>query len=220
MGTPLVIALAFGAAAGLLVIGVFRTNRQSLVQERIEKLGVVPEMDDYDESFHERVLAPLLGWLGHFTRALLPSRVPIAVATMLREAGRSTPPGRFIAIWLSSGGGLFLLMLLVLLPAGSPLIALGLAFVVGCVGLYLPWMLLRRAARGRGRLIDRQLPDAIDLIVTCVESGLGLQAATLKVAEHFEGPVSEEFNRASREVAMGRPRDEALHAMAERSGSR
>jgi tight adherence protein C len=220
MPTPLLIAVAFGTAATLLMIGVFRPNRNSLLRERIEKLGVVSEIDEYDESFHERVIAPSLAWLGRASRALLPSRVPLTVATMLREAGWSTPPGRFIWIWLGSGGGLFALMLLILLPAAAPLVAVGLSLVVGGVGLYLPWMLLRRAARGRGQMIDRQLPDAIDLIVTCVESGLGLQAAMLKVADHFDGPVADEFNRASRDVAMGRPRDEALHAMAERSGSR
>jgi tight adherence protein C len=212
--------MGFGAAAMLLVIGAFRPNRNTLLRERVEKLGVAPEIDEYDESFRQRVIAPLVAWLGHIGGTLLPTRVPLAVATMLRQAGWSTPPGRFISIWLGTGAGLFTLMLLVLLPAGSPVVAVGLASAIGSVGLYLPWMLLRRAARGRGRLIDRQLPDAIDLIVTCVESGLGLQAAMLKVAEHFDGPVSEEFNRASRDVAMGRPRDEALHAMAERSGSR
>ncbi len=58
------------------------------------------------------------------------------------------------------------------------------------------------------------------MIVTCVESGLGLQAAMIRVAEHLDGAIALEFRQAAREVAMGRPRDETLTAMAERSGSR
>jgi len=220
MHAPIAISIAYGAAAALLLIGLFRPNRNSPMQGRIEKLGVAIPRDEYDESFHARVVAPLIAWLTGLGRPLLPSRVPRAIAEMLRQADWGMSSGRFLAIWLGAGLGLFLLALVALLPAGSPTVAIGLSLVMGGAGLYLPWLMLRRSAQRRRRLLDRQLPDGIDLIVTCVESGIGLQAAMMKVSENFDGPISQEFQRASREVAMGRPRDEALHAMAERTGSR
>ena len=80
--------------------------------------------------------------------------------------------------------------------------------------------MLRRRAQKRVKRIDKDLPDAIDLIITAVESGLGLQAAMMKVTEFIEGPISDEFSRSGHEVSLGRARDEALYAMGDRCGSR
>ena len=68
------------------------------------------------------------------------------------------------------------------------------------------------------REIERTLPDAMDLIVTNVEAGLGLQAAMLSVADRFEGPISVEFSRVVRDISIGRSREEALFDLASRTG--
>jgi tight adherence protein C len=100
----------------------------------------------------------------------------------------------------------------------SMLIALILAFYGA--GAYLPWYLLRRRAERRTRSIDRSLPDAIDLIVTSVESGIALQGAMLNVSRKFGGQIGSEFARVVTETSVGKSRPEALEAMAERTGSR
>ncbi len=64
----------------------------------------------------------------------------------------------------------------------------------------------------------RSLPDALDLITTCVEAGLGLDAALAKVGEQMKGPLSEELSQMLREVSMGRLRREALTDLGERTG--
>jgi tight adherence protein C len=90
-------------------------------------------------------------------------------------------------------------------------------------GFFLPnlWLRSRRAARLRE--IDRALPEALDLLVTCVEAGLGLDAALQRVALETElaFPVlSGELRLAFLEVKAGIPRIDALRRLADRTGSR
>jgi len=53
--------------------------------------------------------------------------------------------------------------------------------------------------------------DAFDLVTTCVEAGLGLDAALARVAEKVKGPFAEELARTLREVGMGRMRRNRLN---------
>ena len=65
--------------------------------------------------------------------------------------------------------------------------------------------------------MQRELPDAIDLLTICVESGLGFDAALQQVARNTEGPLAEEFSRVLREMQIGSSRADALRAMGERT---
>jgi tight adherence protein C len=78
--------------------------------------------------------------------------------------------------------------------------------------------MVRSRANGRQHAIIRSLPDAFDLITTCVEAGLGLDAALARVAEKVQGPFSEELSRALRDVALGKTRRDALRELGERTG--
>ncbi len=65
------------------------------------------------------------------------------------------------------------------------------------------------------------LPDALDLLVVCVESGLGLDAAMRKVCEEMAGHAKvlcEELNLCNFQLQMGRPRREVLHDLGARTG--
>lgn len=115
-------------------------------------------------------------------------------------------PGTFLILAWAAGGGS--------LPARA---VLGVP-LFGLVGVMLPFLWLRRSARRRRLIIWRGLPDAFDLMTTCVEAGLGLDSAFQKVSEKLGGPVSDEFAEMLREVAMGRSRREALMDMGERTG--
>ena len=65
--------------------------------------------------------------------------------------------------------------------------------------------------------MQRDLPDAIDLLTISVESGLGFDAAVQQVARNTEGPLADEFSRVLREMQIGQGRAEALRALAERT---
>lgn len=86
-------------------------------------------------------------------------------------------------------------------------------------GVWMPYWLLRRRANARKTAIRKTLPDALDLLVTGVEAGLGVDAAFALVASRVGGPVAETFVEYLRQVGLGRTRREALDNVAQRSGA-
>jgi tight adherence protein C len=91
----------------------------------------------------------------------------------------------------------------------------------GIIGFLLPDFVLRGKIRKRREEITDSLPDALDLLVVCVEAGLGLNAAFVKITEEFRlssPALSEEFEIVNREMVAGKPRHEALRALSDRTG--
>ena len=96
-------------------------------------------------------------------------------------------------------------------------------WTVGLAGLgfYLPQVALWHLRSTRQKDIFLTLPDALDLLVVCVESGLGLDAALRKVTDEMKGHakvICEEFALANLQLQMGRPRREVLHDLGVRTG--
>ena len=106
--------------------------------------------------------------------------------------------------------------------AGMPDRTLFLLAVAGAAaGLSLPAAFLRSKARIRQEAITDALPDALDLLTVCVEAGLGINSAFVRIAEEFRlssPTLSEEFDVVNREMVAGKPRLEALRALADRTG--
>lgn len=88
-------------------------------------------------------------------------------------------------------------------------------------GLLLPgWLLASRAASRRVQL-EAEFPDALDLMVVCVEAGLSLDAAFLRVGQEISEShpgIAHEFARVSEQLRAGRARPEALRTMVDRTG--
>ena len=96
-----------------------------------------------------------------------------------------------------------------------------LLLVCGIIGVFLPDFVLRQKIRKRQEEITDALPDGLDLLVVCIEAGLGLNAAFVRITEEFQlssPALSEEFDIVNREMVAGKPRQEALRALSERSG--
>jgi tight adherence protein C len=87
------------------------------------------------------------------------------------------------------------------------------------LGIIAPLLLLRRQALKRRRLIERALPNTIDLLLTSIEAGLGVDAAFALVTEKSTGPIAEVLTDYLKEVGLGRARRDALEDVALRSGS-
>lgn len=94
-----------------------------------------------------------------------------------------------------------------------------LVFVGLIAGFYLPDLLLHDKAQKRAEIVSRDLPDAIDLLDMCLESGLTFEGALAKVVQHMDGPVPEEFARLQGELEVGKSRIESLTSMAKRNES-
>jgi tight adherence protein C len=89
------------------------------------------------------------------------------------------------------------------------------------IGFFLPDLFLYFAKKSRQDQIFCGLPDALDLLVVCVEAGLGLDAAMQKVSEeiHMSNRVlSEELKLTCAAVRLGQPRNDALHELGDRTG--
>ena len=91
----------------------------------------------------------------------------------------------------------------------------------GAAGFFGPNEYVRRLARKRQHEIARGLPNALDLLVVCVESGLGLDQAIMQVAKELDQAhpeISEEFGFVTLELKAGKRRVEALRNLGERTG--
>lgn len=124
-------------------------------------------------------------------KAALGVLIPVMVGSFV--AGADTDPGNKVA---------------------AILVAVG-------VGFFGPNEYVRKLAAKRQHEIGRGLPNALDLLVVCVESGLGLDQAILQVSkelEHAHPEISEEFGFVNLELKAGKRRIEALRNLAERTG--
>jgi tight adherence protein C len=93
--------------------------------------------------------------------------------------------------------------------------------IAASIGYYLSNIVLSRLVFLRQREIFEAFPDAADLLLVCVESGLGMDAALVKVTEEIRTRsevVSEEFHLVNLELRAGNSRDKALRNLALRTG--
>ncbi|MFC5605423.1 type II secretion system F family protein [Variovorax soli] len=110
------------------------------------------------------------------------------------------------------------------LRTGGASSALGLLMKVlmaALVASYLPNLVLRLAIRARRREIFENFPDAADLMLVCVEAGMGLDAALSKVTEEIRlksEALAQELHWTNLEMRAGSTREKSLHNLAVRTG--
>ena len=126
--------------------------------------------------------------------------------------------GARIGLPLAIGGSLVLL-----LPAlGQSWVASILMGVWGALmGYVAPTFIIRSRIARRQKQMQKALPDALDLLVVCVEAGLGLNQAMVRVAEEIErvsSVLSEQIGLVNLEIRAGTPRDEAFRNLGHRTG--
>jgi tight adherence protein C len=93
--------------------------------------------------------------------------------------------------------------------------------IIATIGCYLPNFALSRAIKARQREIFDNFPDAADLMMVCVEAGLGLDAALVRVADEMKirsGALTEEIHLTTLETRAGSTREQALRNLALRTG--
>jgi tight adherence protein C len=95
-----------------------------------------------------------------------------------------------------------------------------LALVAAALGYILPDVVLMRATRLHQKAIQNGLPDAIDLIVVCVEAGSSLDQAIMRASEELElalPALARELRTVTNEIRAGKPRLEAFQGLAKRT---
>jgi tight adherence protein C len=102
--------------------------------------------------------------------------------------------------------------------AGKGVAGLVVGGIIGAsVGLALPPILVYDAGIRRQQRIERDLPDALDLLTLSVEAGLGFDAALAQVATSMPGPLAGEISRVLQEMQMGVRRADAMRGLATRT---
>ncbi len=94
--------------------------------------------------------------------------------------------------------------------------------IAAALGLYLPMIFIRAVADRRQRQIINGFPDALDLMLVCVEAGLGLEAAFARVGMEMTTShplLAEQLGAVVLELRAGRSREDALRRMADRAGA-
>ena len=142
----------------------------------------------------------------------------------LAEAGFESPaaPIYFVVVRFVLAIGLPLLFIVLQQFSAKPVSGVGLilfSLMLAALGLFGPGALVGGRAEARRTQLEHEFPDALDLMVVCVEAGLGLEAAFVRVSDEIGESrplIAETLGRVSTEWQAGRSRADALRAMGER----
>lgn len=176
-------------------------RRRQAKRERLESIL---------EAFGERVASKKIDW-SEIQRLLVQAGYRRPSAVSIYVALRFTAVAAFAAAGLT--GATFLgakPAVIVMASAGA---ALG--------GWIVPRYWVKRRTRKRQTEIQKALADALDLLVVCVEAGLGLNQALVRVSEeieHVSRTMAGELMLTNLEIRAGTPRDEALRNLGDRTG--
>lgn len=110
--------------------------------------------------------------------------------------------------------GVFFLLRVTVFKIVQPNITMIICIVLAVAGFYVPDLLLQIKTNIRKEKISRGIPDALDILVVCVEAGVGLDAAMNRVADDIKlnsQPLSDELKLYNLELRAGKSRPDALH---------
>jgi tight adherence protein C len=230
MSTTLLFAIIAGFGVLLFFFGIARTpssNTSAMVQQRLSHYGgagetapLTVEEIELQRPFSERVLRPMIEKFGSLLSRSTPQKSRQDMLNRLELAGRpgNLTPEDFVAVRLVAAALLAAVGFLLGLLFGNPLY-LVISLVAGAViGYYAPALWLKQKVDQRRNEIQKGLPEALDLLVICVDAGLGFDASLARVTDKFKNALSDLLSKALREVSLGRPRLEALDEMGRNSG--
>jgi tight adherence protein C len=204
--TIVLVVFSFGAAA---------VTPSSVLGARLRALGGQQQTAQAKPALRERIeqaMDPL-------SRA-----IPLSPADVSRTRGWLIQAGFRDAMHVNYYFGARVLaaavgFAIVALVAGfdNPMLVVG----VPALGFILPRFILKRMIKDRQMRIRLALPDALDLTVICVEAGLALDQALMRVGQdlhHAHPDLSDEFHLVNLEMRAGKPRAEALRNLVDRTG--
>jgi tight adherence protein C len=219
---PLIVAFAvFASITGILLSMYYVLTYESPVTQRLRQL--LPESTDTrarkkpaEGRFWQRVVMGI-GQVGF-------GRASTSLSQRLSSAGyrRSTAAATFLGIRTIVSFGPALLILVPRISAGEGIGgATWMALAILLFGHVGANYMLRRQSAKRIRKLTETLPDALDLMVVCLESGLGLNATIARVGEErsaLNDPLGDEFGQVAFEIRNGRTREDALRSLGNRNG--
>lgn len=216
----------FLAALGLLRLMAGSGDTEALRQRMLRARGLraSAETARAGDSLRERVLE----YVRRLGETIAPTEREVISEQRVRFLqaglrGHQAPLvfwGTRLALVVLLIGGAFLLRFAVPLPGIKRAFAL-IAAVGGCLGYYLPQMWLRSRTTERKRILLNEMPDVLDLLVVCVEAGMGLDQAIERVSREVAVSAPEmcqELRLLTLELRAGKDRHSALRNLSLRMG--
>ncbi len=229
MDFPLIIILIFcSVSAGTFLFLNYLSRKSDPI------LGRLQHVENFSEALHEQFrtlgetdrkkldprLSRILSGMGQFVK-----RDEKGAGKRLGQAGyyQENAVRLFYGIKSLLAVSLFTLYILLGIAHSNGAVSLLLAVVMAALGYLIPDLVLSMRINRRQGAINSGLPDALDFLVICVEAGLGLNSALVRVGREIEmrcGELSEEFLMVNQEMRTGVTRDQALHNLADRNRSK
>jgi tight adherence protein C len=225
---PYLLWLVVFAAAVFAVAGADSLRRQDALRQRLGSRNSGSDVSGDRSLVYGETDWSWLRSLEPIYRPFTPSGSEVAtdVRRRLTEAGMRNPHAvevffaLRILLSLALGiGAIVLLSLLFTKLKVLPLMAL--AFGAASIGYLLPGYVVTRRANTRKRLITEGFPDALDMLLVCVEAGLSLEAAIQRVGQEIRAAhpvISDEFQLVGNEMLAGKGRHDALRSLGARTG--
>jgi tight adherence protein C len=223
----ILVFLLIVAAVALGVLAFAKPKTKTKVEKRLKRSREVASrvsfeaIEEEPDPSQSKYLAILEARLKPIAERRLSPEQELALIRRLHAAGDyRTTAAQFVArqllwacilpiFWIASN---WLVLNL------SPIVAIAVAIACFFVGYILPSERLKTLTERRQNLIIKAMPTTLDLLTTCVEAGLSLQAAMAKVVELGKPhPLRDEFERTLKEIQLGRPRGEALRELGKRA---
>jgi tight adherence protein C len=231
MDVPLIVALVtfLGVMLASSAVFLYFNSREALQtwRRRADGASAAAESEAAPTGMAEVLKAQLQALLEWFGKLNQPSNVEEVRATRRQLINAGYRSGKAPIFFL--GAKLLLVIVMVCLLAMIPAqllrfpSVLNLTFyyvLAAACGYYAPALWLRRAIGSRKDALQRAIPDALDLMVVCVEAGLGLDQAIGRVGEEVKRAhpeLSDELNLLALELRTGVSRQEALRNLAHRT---
>jgi tight adherence protein C len=215
--------LLLGAGVMILVANLGKTRGSSATIDQIQTYGYVAETSGGSEaeSAARRPLDSLAGRLGDWTARRSGRFGEAKIREKLVAAGMYGTTPRKVLGYQVLAAIAFSLTILWLIPAGggSIIFAVVMAVAAGAAGWFAPVYYVELKRRKRMELIDKQMPDMIDLLVVTIEAGLGILASMRVASESMSDPLGQELRLTLQEQRMGLSVGQAIESLGRRADS-
>lgn len=213
---PWLFALALAGCVGLVGYGAAMVVHQPVA-------GRLPEADGRRRKAGEQRRPPLTALLDQLGILLGPGAAgmlgPTRLETIEQNLDAAGRPGGLTSEQFAGRKAAYA----VLLGVAGVIFALSdmlwMALVLPLAGWFLPDLDLKGKADDRQEEITRALPDFLDVLSVTVSAGLDFRAALGRVADSFEGPLSDEVRTALQQMALGESRRQSLSNLRSRNRS-
>ncbi len=228
-----IISLAVAGGLVLICVGTYQaTQADTSASERLHAVsssggyGVSDEPVGFQRKTEGTFIARFLLDLGNWYQVRMKSDEQSVSATKLMLSMAGWRSSGAVAIYsgamIVSAAGLGGIVGASLVAAGKADKSLGLGMCALVVGFLIPRLLVNHKVKKRQESIMRTVPDVIDMLILCVESGLGLNTAIKRVADERcklgADVMGLELRQMTHELQAGRTREDSFRDLAERNG--